>query len=347
MKKDWLQALESPVALLVLGGVVVFLAGLAFGGAIVGSMTDALKDWSEIVRNFGLLLAAVFGLGFAIWRALLASRQTKVQEAAHITDRFSKAVEQLGDKSVAVRIGGLYALKRIAEDSPERDHIVVMDVLTNFIRHTPYIEEQREIAFSWNAQIRRQPEEEPETKCIDCPDVATAIEIMQGRNERQRAIEAERAYVPSLTLANLSYLNLDKANFRGLVLNLANLMGAHLMDANLMGANLTVVNLMGANLTVANLMGATLHGADLTGADLTCANLTDADFTEADLTKADLGGADLAGAELTRANLTDADLTQEQLNEAHYHPDHPPTLSAEVHPPESLPEQIDDLPTDS
>jgi len=54
-----------------------------------------------------------------------------------VTDRYTKAIEQLGSKEIDVRIGGIYALERIAYDS-ERDHPTVMEVLATFVRdHSP------------------------------------------------------------------------------------------------------------------------------------------------------------------------------------------------------------------
>jgi hypothetical protein len=50
-----------------------------------------------------------------------------------ITERFSKSVEQLGSNDISVRIGGIYALERIAKDSP-KDHWTIMEVLTAFVR---------------------------------------------------------------------------------------------------------------------------------------------------------------------------------------------------------------------
>ena len=57
-----------------------------------------------------------------------------------MTDRYTKAIEQLGSDKLDVRIGGIYALERIARDSP-RDHPTVMEVLSAFIRdhsHDPW-----------------------------------------------------------------------------------------------------------------------------------------------------------------------------------------------------------------
>jgi hypothetical protein len=59
-------------------------------------------------------------------------------EQGHITDRFTKAVEQLGSDKMAVRLGAIYALERISKDSP-RDHWSIMETLTAYVReHAPW-----------------------------------------------------------------------------------------------------------------------------------------------------------------------------------------------------------------
>ena len=50
-----------------------------------------------------------------------------------MTERYTKAIEQLGEDKLDVRLGGIYSLERVARDSP-RDHPTVMEVLTAFIR---------------------------------------------------------------------------------------------------------------------------------------------------------------------------------------------------------------------
>ncbi|MER5621232.1 hypothetical protein ABT061_09335 [Streptosporangium sp. NPDC002544] len=51
-----------------------------------------------------------------------ARRTFQLGERGHDTDRFSKAVEQLGSDQAPVRLGGLYALEQLAglvgEDEP-------------------------------------------------------------------------------------------------------------------------------------------------------------------------------------------------------------------------------------
>lgn len=50
-----------------------------------------------------------------------------------MTDRYTKAVDQLGPDKLDERIGGIYALERVARDS-FTDHPIAMEVLAAFIR---------------------------------------------------------------------------------------------------------------------------------------------------------------------------------------------------------------------
>jgi hypothetical protein len=62
-----------------------------------------------------------------------ARRTLELTEQGQVTDRYTKAIEQLGSGTPDMRIGGVYALERIAGDSA-RDHPTVMEVLTAFVR---------------------------------------------------------------------------------------------------------------------------------------------------------------------------------------------------------------------
>ena len=51
--------------------------------------------------------------------------QRDLMQSGQITDRFMRAIEQLGNSSSQVRIGAIFALERIARESPpDRPHIV-------------------------------------------------------------------------------------------------------------------------------------------------------------------------------------------------------------------------------
>jgi len=51
-----------------------------------------------------------------------------------VTDRYTQAIGQFGSGKPDVRIGGIYALERIAHDSPW-DHPTVLEVLSALARH--------------------------------------------------------------------------------------------------------------------------------------------------------------------------------------------------------------------
>src|ERR1700737_4264790 len=55
-------------------------------------------------------------------------RTYELTEQGQVTDRYTQAIAQLGGRKVDVRIGGIYALERVARDS-ERDHPTVMEGL--------------------------------------------------------------------------------------------------------------------------------------------------------------------------------------------------------------------------
>ena len=89
-------------------------------GAITGPRrAAALQTARDAAR--GRLVA--FGAGlFAAGALIYTARNYSLSQQGQVTDRYTKAIDQLGpDKGLDVRIGGIYALERIARDSP-RDH---------------------------------------------------------------------------------------------------------------------------------------------------------------------------------------------------------------------------------
>src|SRR5207247_10793863 len=80
----------------------------------------------------GRLLTLGAGL-LAAGALVFTARNFILSREGQVTDRYAKAIEQLGSKELDVRIGGIYALERVARDSAE-DHPTVMDVLAAFVR---------------------------------------------------------------------------------------------------------------------------------------------------------------------------------------------------------------------
>ena len=132
---------------MVAGGIAAVALAVAIAWVLLGPATDliAAHDVSalapslraahlqaarETARTQLLTLGAgVFAAGALVftWRNFTLSREGQV------TDRYTKAIGQLGSKKLDVRIGGIYALERVARDS-RRDHPTVMEVLAAFIR---------------------------------------------------------------------------------------------------------------------------------------------------------------------------------------------------------------------
>ena len=326
----WLKALWDAHPLVV--AAIAAVVAVAVSVALIWPITDliaahdvglisgskraaALQTAREAVRTQLLTLGAgVFAAGALIFTALnfhLLRRNSKqadqrqrdiyeLTEQGQVTDRYSKAIEQLGSKELDVRIGGIYALERIARDSP-KDHPTVIEVLTAFVR-----EHSRE---QWPPSDPGGREQERSTR----PDVQAAVTVVARRDGKRdiRSIDLTGATLIGADLtvaidagvsgADFIAADLAHANLTHADLAHANLTHADLGGADLTGADLTGVNLTGAYLTVTNLTGAHLPGADLGGA-----HLKHVDLTGADLRRVELGGADLTHVELTGADLTHA-----------------------------------------
>jgi hypothetical protein len=70
--------------------------------------------------------------------AYFTYRQVRTAREGQITERFTRAIDQLGHARLDVRLGGIYALERIARDSPA-DRATIGEVLTAFVRsHAPW-----------------------------------------------------------------------------------------------------------------------------------------------------------------------------------------------------------------
>ena len=198
----------------------------AFSPEHRGFTLDAIKTW---ISALGLLATVTAGVGLYL-------NYQQGQERL-ITDRFAKAVEQLGSKEPDVRIGAIYSLERIAKDSP-KDHWTVMEALAAFVR---------------NRSPLPASEKKWEPKPIT-PDVQSVLTVI-GRRDVKSDIEGKKL---SLTYTYFTYADLKGANLEHF-----NLIGARLQGADLRGANLS-----GADLTLTDILGADLEGAKLTNTNL-------------------------------------------------------------------------------
>jgi hypothetical protein len=105
-------------------------------------------------------------------------------QQGQITERFTRAIEQLGDKErLMVRLGGIYALERIARDSAS-DHWVVMEVLMAFVREQA---PAKTIPPNNTSEERDTQESPPEQKLpLDIQAILTVIGRRIQNGERHR-----------------------------------------------------------------------------------------------------------------------------------------------------------------
>ncbi|WP_234375023.1 MULTISPECIES: pentapeptide repeat-containing protein [unclassified Streptomyces] len=302
--------LLAAAGLVTLGTLFVVLPGVVVDHDLAGARVaaqDRLKAVNDVRTT---LLQVVGGLvvlfgAYATWRQLRVSQDgLRAAQEGYVTDRFSRAVDQLGSDKLDVRIGGLHALWRIAEQSA-RDREAVISIQAAYLRtHLP-----------WPPAGPGSPAADApindiaplETRSADAQVALTALGVLCQHREQ--------------SWVNLSITDLRRADCDGLWFPEVNFdracrEAAGFYRANLTQASLISVNLRHADLTTAILRRARCVLSDLRAAKLVQTDLRDADFTETDLREANLRKADAQGAVFHRADLRMADLRGTDLSTA-------------------------------
>jgi hypothetical protein len=97
---------------------------------------------SEIVRNLGLVAAAMIGIYLA-WKRVTAStrqadaslQQAELARRDHVAELFNRAVGQLTHEKLEVRLGAIYTLRQIAHDFPDLSE-PTFELLTTYLRQS-------------------------------------------------------------------------------------------------------------------------------------------------------------------------------------------------------------------
>ena len=198
-------------------------------------------------------------------------------------ERLKTAVEHLDSSSVSLRLGGIYELFHLAEDTIDWRQ-TILDILCAHIRRTTC-----EKAYQDNYQ--REPSEEIQS-------VLTLLFVQEHALFKGLRANLEGAWLNGANLrkARLQGANLIYARLQSARLDDAQLQGAKLSNAKLQFAWLSSASLLGAELDRALLQLSRLEGAQLQGADLSNANLQVAVLFNAQLQGAILLGTLLQGA---------------------------------------------------
>ncbi|WKU03407.1 pentapeptide repeat-containing protein [Micromonospora sp. HUAS LYJ1] len=129
----------------VLVGVVTWAAVTWLQGSVptVGDQVERAKVRIESIRaalTIGAAVTAAFALLLAFRRQQLAERTQQATEydagEKRVTELYVKAADQLGSDKAPVRLAGLYALERLAQDNPIHRQSIV-EVICAYLR-MPY-----------------------------------------------------------------------------------------------------------------------------------------------------------------------------------------------------------------
>jgi hypothetical protein len=311
VKKELVQALGFIMAGLAGAiGIIFTWRNLQQGQANLRLTQEGLKQTQEGTQQ---------SLQITREQLKLSREEGQLSRQGQITERFTRAIDQLGaadadgKPKLETRLGAIYALERIARDS-ERDYWPIMELFANYIRHNapwPPKKSPEEGGFPASLQVSHREQEMPNNSQVGEPEVSPTMEIQAilrvfwrrgryfGKGEDYRLylrnVDLRGGIIGATHLegALLAYANLEKAFLEGAYMREAYLQGAHLERSNLREAHLEDAALHNAHLQGANLQGANLQGANLLGANLL--------------------GANLQGANLQGANLQGAKVTDEQL----------------------------------
>jgi uncharacterized protein YjbI with pentapeptide repeats len=213
------------------------------------------------------------------WQLDQANEQLNILRSGQTSDRYTKAVDQLGKGAGEVCLGGIYALGSIMREHPEYEEPVIA-VLSSFVRRTGKVSDDGKVP--WPANEAERDEIKPSFA------IQAALEVIgQPRSKDSRA-------QPNLRDSDLRGARLHGADLRNASLRRSCLWKAHLANADLRGATLNRADLTEARLADVKLEGANLQDARITKGSLTPEQLAeaknsgrivpiDADFTNANL----------------------------------------------------------------
>lgn len=200
----------------------------------------------------------------------------EIEDSAEISWRGEWKVFSETVPNIEVRIGAIYALERISQDST-RDHIRIMEILCAYIRE--------------NAQKQDlEPSTEPFFPPSPRSDIQVALDVVGRRKAELVELEHIAKFRLDLSGSDLSGANLASGKFSGALLIGCRLEAANLRSADLRGARLDASLLNFTSFWDASLLGAVLDHSVYTRTSLRQGNIMQAKETR---------GLSMIGANMT------------------------------------------------
>ena len=312
--KKWLckicgAACRHKQAVGMVAGVLAFLLVMGLIPAVLwpNEAKTLVLEWLQFAAYLVGAVFVVQQLRISNRRATALEKTAALGEKGNITERFKNAIEHLGGESESIRMGGIYGLYHVAQESRGYADTVLKILCAH--------------AKSIMAKPRYTEKEKPSNEIAAILDVLFPI-ISDSENQENEIlfgkVDISDWYLQGVNVSNrnMKYVHGVRVHLLFAQLLNADLSEANLWDTNLSGTNLSGANLSGANLGKVNLEKANLESTNLSAANLSAANLSEASLGDVNLSKADLSWANLSGANLSRANLRKAHLWDTNLSNA-------------------------------
>ena len=230
--RQWIAARDTD-------GKIVAVLWESAAYAAVAAFVLGLFLGAEKFRDIALAMAAILGFPLLFQRTRAASQQAETDSRRRMAEAYSQAAALFGKTALSLRLAGLYALWKIAEEDTENHHIQIMRILCAFVRNPMPLENWEPIEADLSTTIR--------------PDLEAVMNLLGNRNENQRARESAVNYKMDFKGANLQNFYLRVGDWRF----------ASFVGADLRGVEFDISDMRGAQFTSANLGMTSFHTVDL------------------------------------------------------------------------------------
>ena len=221
-------------------------------------------EWLSGNKDGFTVIWQAFVLAVAIVSLVVAYRRAMTARLDNLQTRFQKGAEMFGGAATATFLGGLYELQQLAKRYPKEYHVVVMKVLSAYVRN-----EMRagDVAEDADLPDIRDPQRERAEE---------VLRVIGDRSRRGKKQEAKSGYRVELSQVDARAMHLPDCDFSGIDAKGTLFSQATLDRALLRGSQLAGARFNGARLLCANLSQADLEFACMKGADLSCGSLAGA-----------------------------------------------------------------------
>ncbi len=248
VRKNYVRLLITAASLLAMSAIYFYLYGIGVSlSSLVARLRYAVskpETKPEDLRHLGTavallmtVMAAAATIIFSIIRVWINERNASAAEEGLITERISKAVEGLGaEKTVRdpqqneefsapnleVRIGAIFALERIAQDSI-RDSVQITEILCAYIR---------------NCSPCVTGELDSDTEIRPRIDVQTCLNVIARRTSKQKRFakfELGKKKRFDLSRSNLRGAEIWEGDFSGFEFQFSNFDGCDIRNVDFTG----------------------------------------------------------------------------------------------------------------